>query len=159
LLLVLGLAFLFIIQRRGPTDEGLLVATVIGVIDGDTVEVMLGDGAKEKVRYIGVDTPETRHPKKGVECFGREAYDFNKALVLGKRVWLERDVEERDRYQRLLAYVWLDAEKQRMANAILVSEGYAQVSTYPPNVKYVELFLKLQREARENNKGLWGRCY
>lgn len=131
---------------------------MIKVIDGDTIEVLLGDGTKEKVRYIGVDTPEAKHPRVGLECFGRQASAFNSSLVLGKRVWLELDAQRRDKYGRLLAYVWLDSSKQRMANAVLVSEGYAQLSTHPPNVKYVELFAELQREAIKNNRGLWGSC-
>lgn len=160
-LLVLGLAVLILTRR--PTEwspQGLMAAQVVRVIDGDTLEVLLGDGAKEKVRYIGVDTPEAKHPRVGVECFGRQASAFNESLVLGRTVWLELDVQRRDKYRRLLAYVWLDGDRQkgRMANALLVAEGYAQVSTYPPNVKYVELFQRLQGEAIENNKGLWGNC-
>ena len=124
--------------------------------------VSLPDGSKTRVRYIGIDTPETVHPSKPVECFGKEASNFNKQLVEGKTVWLEFDVERYDRYNRLLAYVWLTskpfAPEQNMVNAILVKEGYAQAYTYPPNVKYSELFVQLQREAREQGRGLWTAC-
>jgi micrococcal nuclease len=118
-------------------------------IDGDTILLANGD----RVRYIGINTPETKHPYKPVEYFGKEASDYNKRLVESKWVRLEYDVERRDRYGRLLAYVFLD---DLFINAKMVKEGYAQVYTVPPNVKHQELFLKLQREARENGRGLWG---
>ncbi len=119
-------------------------------IDGDTIVLTNG----ERVRYIGIDTPETKHPKKPVEYFGKEASEANQKLVEGKTVRLEFDVQKRDRYDRLLAYIYVD---DIFVNAWLVENGYAQVATFPPNVKYQELFVKLQREARENKRGLWGR--
>jgi micrococcal nuclease len=125
---------------------------VIRVVDGDTLEVNL-QGTKEKVRLIGVDTPETVHPTIGEEPYGREASNFTKEKLTGQKVVLEFDVEERDRYGRLLAYVWLDGE---MFNEVLLSEGYAQIATYPPNVRYVERFQAAQQEAREAERGLWG---
>ncbi len=106
-----------------------------------------------KVRYIGVDTPETHHPMRGVEPYGMEAAEANRKLVDGKTVRLEFDVEQRDRYGRLLAYVYL--EDGTFVNAWLVENGYAMVMTIPPNVKHQALFLKLQREAREAGRGLW----
>ncbi len=123
-------------------------ARVARVIDGDTIVLAGG----EKVRYIGVDTPETVHPQKPVEFMGKEASAFNKALVEGKDIRLEYDVGRKDRYGRTLAYVYLDT---LFVNAELVRQGYAQVSTYPPNVKYVDLFVALQREARDAGRGLW----
>jgi micrococcal nuclease len=125
------------------------------VIDGDTIEVNL-EGQLYTVRYIGVDTPETKHPQKGVQCFGPEATQRNLGLVAGQSVLLEKDVSETDRYGRLLRYVWLS--DGRMVNEVLTSEGYAQVTTYPPDVKYADRFLKAQREAREAKRGLWGMC-
>jgi micrococcal nuclease len=125
------------------------IAQVKRVIDGDTIELDNG----EKVRYIGINTPETKHPIKGIEYYGLEAYFFNMLLVEGKMVILKYDIQKRDKYGRLLAYVFL--LDGTFVNAVLVKEGYAQVSTYPPNVKYQNLFLKLQREARENARGLW----
>jgi micrococcal nuclease len=120
-------------------------------VDGDTVHVRIGDRI-EKVRYIGVNTPEIHHPRKGEEPGGRRALAVNRQLLLGKRVRLELDVQHRDRYGRLLAYVWVG---ETMVNAELVRLGYAQVMTVPPNVRYQDLFLKLQREAREAGRGLW----
>jgi endonuclease YncB( thermonuclease family) len=143
-------------QPSLPAEErALFVAKVVEVIDGDTIDVQLADGREERVRYIGMDTPEIHGP---VECYGQEASAYNDRLVGGKTVWLELDVEERDRYQRLLAYVYLDSDGQAMVNAILLSQGYAQVLTIPPNVRYADRFLKLQQEAREAGRGLWGSC-
>jgi micrococcal nuclease len=110
------------------------------------------EGRRERVRYIGINTPETKHPTRGVEPYGPEAADANTRLVAGQTVHLELDVERRDRYERLLAYVYVG---DTMINAELVRQGYAQVATSPPNVKYQGLFLKLQREAREAGRGLW----
>ena len=120
------------------------------VIDGDTFVLAGG----EKVRLIGVDTPETVHPSKPVEFFGKEASAFTRRMLDGKKVRLEFDVQRRDRYGRLLGYVYL--EDGTFLNAELVRQGYAQVATYPPNVKHTDLFVKLQREAREAGRGLWG---
>jgi micrococcal nuclease len=129
-------------------------ATVVSVVDGDTIWVVL-NGEREKVRYIGIDAPETQHPVKGVQAYGHEAKAANRKLVEGKTVRLEFDVGRRDKYGRLLAYVYL--EDGTFVNAWLVEQGYAQVMTVPPNVKYQDLFLKLQREARDTNRGLWGK--
>ena len=131
---------------------GRVQAQVIRVIDGDTIEVVVV-GQTYKVRYIGIDTPETKHPTKPVEPYGPEAAAKNEELVGGKIVGLEKDVSETDRYGRLLRYVYVG---DLMVNAELVRLGYAQVSTYPPDVKYQDLFLQLQREAREAGRGLWG---
>jgi len=128
-----------------------LEGAVVRVVDGDTIHVKIGERV-EKVRYIGVNTPEVHHPTKGEEPGGREATDANRRLVAGKRVRLETDVQARDRYGRLLAYVWVG---DVMVNAELVRQGYAQVMTVPPNVRHQELFVKLQREAREAGRGLW----
>jgi micrococcal nuclease len=122
---------------------------VTRVIDGDTVEIETG----ETVRYIGIDTPETKHPDKGVECFGREAAEKNQELAEGRRVTLEKDVSERDRYGRLLRYVYADG---LFINEVLVREGYARTASFPPDVKYQELFRRAEQEAREAGRGLWG---
>jgi micrococcal nuclease len=129
-------------------------ARVIRVIFGDTIEVDLARHRREKVRYIGINTPETTHPRKGFEPFGSEARDANRRLVEGQTVQLEFDVQERDRFGRLLAYVYVG---DVMVNAELVRQGYAQAATSPPNVKFQELFRQLQREARQAGRGLWGR--
>jgi len=130
---------------------GLQQALVTRVVDGDTIVVRI-DGEAFKLRYIGIDTPETVHPDKPVESMGPEASEANRRLVEGRTVYLEKDVSETDRYGRLLRYVWVG---DTMVNAELVRLGYAQASSYPPDVKHQELFAQLQREAREAGRGLW----
>lgn len=123
------------------------------VIDGDTVRLSNG----QTLRYIGIDTPEVRIKKGGrfeyqPQPFALEARELNKTLVEGKRVRIEFDVQRYDRYQRLLGYCFVDDE---FINAKLLSEGLAVLYTYPPNIKYTELFVAAQKEARENKRGLW----
>jgi len=128
-------------------------AQVVAVVDGDTIKVEM-DGIVYTVRYIGIDTPETVHPSKPVEWMGTEASAANESLVGGQVVFLEKDVSETDRYGRLLRYVYL--LDGTFVNAMLVRMGYAQVSTYPPDVRYQELFLQMQQEAMDAGLGLWG---
>jgi micrococcal nuclease len=132
-------------------SAGSIEGTVVRVVDGDTIYVQLGDRV-EKIRYIGINSPEIHHPIKGEEPGGREAAEVNRRLVDGHHVRLELDVRARDRYGRLLAYVWVG---NTMVNAELLRLGYAQVMTVPPNVRHQDLFIKLQREARDANRGLW----
>ncbi|WP_051276307.1 thermonuclease family protein [Desulfovirgula thermocuniculi] len=140
----------------------LISAKVIKVVDGDTINVNI-DGKDETVRLIGVDTPETHHPSQPVEPYGPEAENFTRSQLDGKTVYLEKDVQERDKYGRLLAYVWVDKPTEisdqeiraKMFNARLLLDGYAQLYTVSPNVKYVDYFRTYQTEAREANKGLW----
>ncbi|MDQ7842605.1 MAG: thermonuclease family protein [Armatimonadota bacterium] len=147
--------------------EELFAATIGWVVDGDTVQVRL-DGRRERVRLIGIDTPEVHEsaklnrdayesgvPKEVIQEFGWLASQFTKKHLQGKEVGLELDVQVRDRYGRVLAYVWL--LDGRLFNMLILRAGYAQVLTIPPNVKYAELFLACQREAREKRRGLWGR--
>ena len=149
---VASLAAVSLAQRGGPKlNLQVSEAVVERAVDGDTVVLSTG----ERVRYIGVDTPELHHPKKPVEAYAREAKEFNRKLVEGKAVRLEFDVERHDKYGRLLAYVYLP--EGTFVNAELVRQGYAHTLTIPPNVKYADLFVKYQQEARENNRGLWGR--
>jgi micrococcal nuclease len=122
------------------------------VVDGDTIE--LSDG--NKVRYIGMNTPETVDPRRGVQCFGKKAKQYNQDLVEGKLVRLEKDVSDTDRYHRLLRYVYLS--DGTMVNEKLVADGYARVYTYPPDVKFNSLFLKAEQSARKANLGLWSEC-
>jgi micrococcal nuclease len=125
--------------------------TVTRVIDGDTIVIDTG----QTVRYIGIDTPETVHPDKPTMCFGPEASQKNKDLVLGKKVTLEKDISETDKYKRLLRYVWVDGS---LINELLVKEGYAVSSTYPPDVKYQDIFVAAQKTAQQNKSGMWGKC-
>ena len=128
---------------------GLVLVTK--VIDGDTIEIEGGI----RIRYIGIDTPETVDPRTTVQCFGREASEKNKSLVEGKKVRLEKDISETDKYSRLLRYIWLG---DKLVNEILVKEGYAYSSPYPPDIKYQDQFDEAQEFARENKKGLWSAC-
>lgn len=130
-----------------PPDDAVRVK-VLRVVDGDTIVVeRFGH-----VRYIGVDTPETKHPRKPVQRYGQEATAANRELVLGRTVALEFDVQRQDRYGRTLAYVYVD---RTFVNAALIESGYAQVATFPPNVRYVQLFRSLQAKARVAGTGLW----
>jgi micrococcal nuclease len=148
-----GVLLALVIALPAWSAPATLEGMVERVVDGDTIHVRLG-ARVEKVRYIGINTPEVHHPTKGEEPGGREATEVNRRLVEGKRVRLELDVRERDRYGRLLAYVWVG---DVMVNAELVRLGFAQVMTIPPNVRYQETLLKLQREARDAGRGLWPR--
>lgn len=132
---------------------------VTKVVDGDTIEVFK-NGNTFKVRYIGIDTPETVKPNSEVECFGKEASEFNKNLVLGKKVKLESDLIDEDKYNRKLRYVYIAEGDNNgvMVNELLISEGYANILTIPPNTKYVEKFKAAQKKAREAGKGLWSKC-
>lgn len=131
-------------------------ARVVQVIDGDTVRADFEDGpGNQPVRYIGIDTPELANPEHGEQPFGREATNENEELVAGKRVCLEKDISETDRFGRFLRYVWLD--DGTLVNEQLVREGLAVVMTVPPDVRYAERFLEAQRAAREDGAGQWGR--
>ena len=136
--------------------------TVSHVTDGDTI--VLSDG--RRVRLTGIDTPEVYFSEKlrrdsqksgqdikTIQGLGRRASAFTKELCLGKKVRLEYDVDRLDRYKRTLAYLYL--EDGTFVNAKIVQEGFAQVMTVVPNVKHADLFLKLQKEAREAKRGLW----
>ena len=136
--------------RAGSTAS----ATVLRVIDGDTVEVRLG-GAVEDVRYIGVDTPESVAPGRPVECFGEAAGELNRDLVEGEVVRLVFDEELRDRYGRLLAYVHAGP---LFVNAELVRRGYARTLEIEPNTARADLFARLEQRAGRAGRGLWGSC-
>jgi len=151
-----------------PTEVPTETFKVTRVIDGDTIEIEGG----ERVRYIGIDTPETVDPRKPVQCFGIEASKKNKELVEGKNVRLEKDITDKDKYGRLLRYVYVDPSKSTSAmssvpngsgqaifiNLELVKQGFAFSYTYPPDIKYQEEILAAETEAREANRGLWEVC-
>ena len=125
--------------------------TVLQVTDGDTC--LLDDG--RKVRYLGIDAPETQRPTQGLECFGPEATERNKELVEGELVRLESDMTDRDAYGRLLRYVYVDGA---FINGVLVEEGFAYSSYYPPDVKYYDELLRLELDAEAAGLGLWSAC-
>lgn len=137
-------------SESSPLIEGIkgVEATVARVIDGDTIELSTG----EKVRYIGVDTPETVDPRTAPQCLGKEASNKNKELVEGKKVTLETDVSDKDKYGRLLRYVYVEG---KMVNETIVREGFAKASSYPPDVKYQDKFREAEQSARNNKWGLW----
>lgn len=126
-------------------------AEVIEVVDGDTIVVLSG-GERYRVRYIGIDAPETEYSPRGAEPFGEAATEANLALVGGQTVRLEKDVSETDRYGRLLRYVWVD---EVMVNEELLRQGMARAGTYPPDVKYTDRFRAIEQEARQAGIGLW----
>lgn len=143
--------------EEAPSSPSIIDAPSSGlvkvtrVIDGDTIEIEGG----ERVRYIGIDTPETVDPRKPVQCFGVEASRKNKELVEGKEVRLEKDITDTDKYGRLLRYVWIG---DTLINLELVKQGFAQSYSYPPDVKYQDDFVKAEREARDAKRGLWDAC-
>ena len=146
--------------RRGPLEANAMVKRSI---DGDTIAVTLNDDANgspgvENVRLIGIDTPETKRPDTPIECFGKKASAATASLIPpGTPVRLERDVEERDRYGRLLAYVFR-ANDGLFINHELVRTGFAAVYTYPPNVAYSDTFREAAEVAQAVGVGLWGEC-
>ena len=170
--LLLGLAAcsghqVMLIEQAPATfsDEprGYESATVTRIVDGDTIVVEVSDRApgpgagdagngEHKVRLIGIDTPESVDPRSPVECFGTEASEAAAALLEGAEVRMVKDVSETDRFGRLVRYVYVGDE---MANARLVVNGYATAFTYPPDVRHSDLFLELEREARDAERGLW----
>lgn len=134
-------------------------AEVVRVVDGDTVIVDL-DGQEERLRYIGIDAPESVQPEQPVECFGPEAADANAELVDGETVFLVQDVTDRDRFGRLLRYVYVDgdAEDGTLVNLELVREGFAESISYEPDVSRQDDLDQAERDARDAGLGLWGGC-
>lgn len=175
LIVVSGLGFLFFAdinsEKVAPvsvsTQEASAAARIDGekvmvteVVDGDTIKISTG----QTVRFIGIDTPETKDPRRPVGCFGKEASAETKSLLDGKEVILKKDISDVDKYNRILRYIYLPLDpsagsgQMLFVNDYLVRAGFAKVSTYPPDVKYTEQFIEAERQAREGNKGLWGRC-
>ena len=152
-------------SAESPQERAKCV--VVRVYDGDTFKCRLDNGEEVKVRLIGIDTPESRRNKKAYRDARREGRSVEEIVRLGKMasaftkkllpkgsvVYLEADVQIHDRYGRLLAYVYLP--DGRMLNEVLLEEGYATVYTIPPNVKYAERFVELQRKAMREKRGLW----
>ncbi len=173
--LLLAIPYFVLAGRQHSDSSGLKISIPFGAkhdyenilvtraVDGDTLKLETG----ERVRLIGIDTPEMHDSDKlyrdarktgqnieTIKALGRKSYVFTKGLVENKRVKLEFDVERQDKYKRLLAYVYLK-DDNTFVNARIVEEGFASLLTIPPNVKYADLFLKLYQTARENKRGLW----
>jgi micrococcal nuclease len=138
---------------RGEAGGGSSSAVVARVVDGDTIELRGG----ERVRYIGMDTPESVKPGTPVQCYAKAASHENERLVEGQRVRLRYDAEREDRYGRTLAYVYR-ARDGLFVNAELVRRGYARQLTIPPNVAHESLFRRLAAQARAHGRGLWRAC-
>lgn len=142
---------------RSSTSSDPSSGVVTRVVDGDTFVARIGDRAVQ-IRLIGVDTPETVKPGAPVECFGPEASDFTKSILReGSRVRLARDIEARDKYGRLLAYVYVGPDEVFL-NRVLIEQGFATSFPYPPNTAHVDEFNEVERAARTARLGLWGSC-
>jgi micrococcal nuclease len=139
------------IFQKSPTisEEALPKVKVTRVIDGDTIEIESG----EKVRFIGIDTPEI---SGRTDCYGNESKEYLKNFLDGKEIKLEKDVSEKDKYGRLLRFVYLE---DVLVNKKIVEDGYARVSTFPPDVKFQDMFLEAQESARNGRLGLWSQCF
>ncbi len=144
-------------------------AQVVKHVDGDTVHVKFEDGRIEKLRFIGVDAPELANEYREAEFYAEEASKYLRDLIYEKTIYLEKDVSDRDQYNRLLRYVWLESAldnvdfdnitkadlANHMVNAKLLVEGYAKLVTFPPDVKYHNFLREFNKEARKNSLGLW----
>ncbi|MFQ5944158.1 MAG: thermonuclease family protein [Anaerolineales bacterium] len=147
--LLAALFFYFASRYLANKDTDLFLVSL--VIDGDTVLLESG----ESVRYLGIDAPETNHPRRGLECYGAEATERNRELVEGELVRLEFDTTDRDAYGRLLRYVYVD---NTLVNAVLVEEGFAYSYYYPPDTKHYDKLLALELAAEAAGQGLWSDC-
>ena len=143
-------------------NQDFVQAVIVRAVDGDTAVVRI-DGQEKRVRFLGVDTPETVHPNKPVQFYGKEASNFTKENLNGRRVWLEYESNPQDRYGRHLAYIWLNnprtinesTMRENMFNAKLLLGGYAKVMIIRPNKRYESEFKKFQEEARNKKLGVW----
>ena len=153
------------IQMESAKEEKQIYqkAKVKYAVDGDTIWVDI-DGKDEKVRFVGVDTPEVAKDGKPAEFMAEEAKDFTNKTLKNKEIYLEKDISDRDKYDRLLRYIWLeepatnpslsDIEKNTL-NGILVKEGFAYANYYKPDIKYQEYLKELEKSAQENKLGIW----
>src|SRR3954447_2575685 len=157
-LVLTALAGRTVLAGRGiGTGGGAQEATVVRVVDGNTVIARLGDGHFERVRYIGMDTPEDVKPGVPVQCYALKAAAYNRRLVAGRHVKLVPGAETRDRYGRLLAYVYRRPDGL-FVNEQLVKRGFARPLTIPPNDRYAGPIAHLAASARAAGRGLWGAC-
>ena len=150
--------------HNNTTNDIYQSAKVVSVIDGDTVKVNL-DGKVEKIRFIGMNCPEIKHGNNPAQFYGVEAANYTRKKLSNKTIYLQKDVSDRDKYGRLLRYIWLEKpssdnpKKEEIAsncyNAILVKNGYARVRKYPPDVKYNEILEQLESQPKNNKIGLW----
>ena len=141
-------------------DDGLEEVKVLRVVDGDTI-IVLRDGREERLRYIGIDAPESVDPDRPTECYGPESKEENTRLVSGEDVFLEADEEERDRFGRLLRYVYISGPDSNlvMVNEALVAKGFAEAGSFPPNERYSDELFAAERLAQASGAGLWSACF
>jgi micrococcal nuclease len=156
------LQYLDSLPQKHPLSESQIIqlqqGVVTRVVDGDTIEVVL-DGQLAKVRYIGINTPETVDPRRSVQCYGHEAKRANEVLVKDQLVYLQKDVTDTDDYNRLLRYVYVRrGNRLIMVDESMVRLGFAQVMSIPPNIKYNQMLIDAQRQAYDEQLGLWGKC-
>lgn len=142
-------------QSSSSNASAARSAKVLRVVDGDTILVRDDSGGTERIRYIGVDTPESVKPNTPVQCYGHEASNYNKSLVQGKTVRLVPDHEPLDKYGRSLAYVYANG---KLVQSELLAGGYARTLEIPPNTSRAAQFAKLEDVAIRTNKGLWREC-
>jgi micrococcal nuclease len=146
-----GLGWWFGAQRRAADAQ----YRVVQVLDGDTIVVRRAGGSDETIRLLGVDTPETHHPRKPVQCFGPEAAAYTASRLFGQVVRLEDDVERHDIYGRRLAYVYLDGHNYERE---LLQQGYARLLVIEPNHAHARDMLDDELNARARGVGLWAAC-
>lgn len=150
-------ALLILVGCGHQSNSEVKIGTVIDVIDGDTVDLAIA-GHRQRVRLIGIDTPETKHPNKPVQCYGPQATLFTESLLTdGTEVRIERDAEARDAYDRLLVYLYRTSDNM-FVNLQIVLQGFARVLTIEPNTTYMDKFVTASRDAHLNNRGLWQAC-
>ena len=155
------LLFTYALLLSGCSNNSVTVspnsATLKHVVDGDTIDIAIG-GNTERVRLIGINTPETKHPTKGMECFGPEASAYTEQLLPeGTALRVERDIEARDKYGRLLLYVYI-AQSNVFVNLDLVLQGYARPMVFEPNTAHKADFAQAATQAELRNVGLWQAC-
>ncbi|MFO7886874.1 MAG: thermonuclease family protein [Eubacteriales bacterium] len=151
LIIIVLIAYNLFADNDAPENFKNMEKTIVErVVDGDTIVISGG----ERVRLIGINTPESVKEAGEVEYYGKEASSYTKNILEGKTVYLEKDVSNKDDYDRLLRYIYL--EDGTFFNELIVKEGYAFAVTYPPDVKYNEILREAENYARENNLGLWG---
>ena len=149
-------------EHSDDSNGEFISGVVVRAVDGDTAVIRV-NGEDRRVRFLGVDTPETVHPNKPVQFYGKEASNFTKESLNGKNVWLEYDASPTDKYNRHLAYIWTSrpnsinesSMRESMFNAKLLLGGYAKVMIIKPNGKYADFFRKFESEAKTAKRGLW----
>ena len=145
---------------QASLPSGAKPAELVRIVDGDTIVVRIsGQSGQETVRLVGIDTPETKKPDTPVQCYGKEATSYTTKLLTGQKIWLERDVSDRDQYGRLLRYVWIEqGGAYLLANEQIVALGYGTARDYHPDTRYHDRLFAALANARTQRLGMWGSC-